>query len=114
MDERFELVSPFALSGDQPEAVEKLVKGFAEELVNARTIIHKYEHPNWFEESQEKIKQWQREKAEEKREEAQKTAKQSSATEDGARSRMGESRQKRKSGGRKINPNLKRFKGPND
>lgn len=91
-----------------------MAKGFAEELVNARTIIHKYEHPNWFEESQEKIKQWQREKAEEKWAEAQKTDKRSSAMEDGARSRMGERRQKRKSGGRKINPNLKRFKGPND
>lgn len=91
-----------------------MAKGFAEELVNARTIIHKYEHPNWFEESQEKIKQWERENAEKKRAEAQKTAKRSGATEGGSRSRMGEPRQKRKSGGRNINPNLKRFKGPND
>lgn len=91
-----------------------MAKGFAEDLVNARTIIHKYEHPNWFEESQKKIKQWEHEIAEEKRAEAQKRAKRSSAAEGSARSRMGEPRQKCKSGGRNINPNLKRFKGPND
>ena len=80
-----------------------MVKGFAANLIRARILMYRYEHTD--NPAQTYCTESPRSARVEMR---------SSATEGGARSRMGEPRQKRKSGGRKINPNLKRFKGPND
>ncbi len=39
MEDRFELTAPFKLSGDQPQAVEKLVRGLKEKNGTRQTLL---------------------------------------------------------------------------
>ena len=39
MEDKFKLTAPFGLSGDQPQAVEKLVRGFLEKDGTHQTLL---------------------------------------------------------------------------